>query len=168
MIKVNSGDQVFEIQFNAGSDTQGTINGEPFDLDLIPVRNNVFHLLKDHQSHEVHVIEADFDKNQIDIDISGERYKPRIISEFDELLKSMGMDKVQSEVVKEVKAPMPGLVSEILVQAGTEVQANDNLLVLEAMKMENMLKSPTSGVIKTIKAKKGKAVEKNEILIIFE
>lgn len=168
MIKVKSAGELFEIQFNNGSDTQGTINGEPFDLDLILVHNNMYHLLKEHQSYEVHVIKSDFDKNQIDLKIAGKNYSPQIVSEFDELLKSMGMNKVQNEIVKEVKAPMPGLVSEILVRVGTIVQVNDNLLVLEAMKMENMLKSPTTGIVKNIRVKKGKAVEKNEILIIFE
>jgi biotin carboxyl carrier protein len=62
---------------------------------------------------------------------------------------------------------MPGMVLNVLVQEGIAVKKGDALIVLEAMKMENILKSPSDGVIKKIIANKGKAVEKNEVLIQF-
>ena len=62
---------------------------------------------------------------------------------------------------------MPGLVLSVLVTEGDEVKKGDNLLVLEAMKMENMIKSPTDGIIKKIEIKQGNKVEKNELLISF-
>ena len=62
---------------------------------------------------------------------------------------------------------MPGMVLNILVAEGQQVKKGDSLLVLEAMKMENVLKSPTDGVIKKVVATKGTAVEKNQLLIQF-
>ena len=62
---------------------------------------------------------------------------------------------------------MPGMVLNILVTEGQEVKKGDALIVLEAMKMENILKSPTDGVIKKIAINKGVAVEKNQLLIQF-
>jgi biotin carboxyl carrier protein len=53
------------------------------------------------------------------------------------------------------------------VKAGDSVKAGDQLLILEAMKMENILKSPGEGVVKTVKVKKGDTVEKNQVLIEF-
>ncbi|MNF13023.1 Glutaconyl-CoA decarboxylase subunit gamma [compost metagenome] len=67
----------------------------------------------------------------------------------------------------EIKAPMPGLVLNVIVESGQEVNKGDNLLILEAMKMENIIKSPSSGIVKKILVTKGDKVEKNEILIQF-
>ena len=62
---------------------------------------------------------------------------------------------------------MPGMVLNILVNEGDTIKKGDPLIVLEAMKMENILKSPTDGVIKKIPINKGVAVEKNQLLIQF-
>ena len=77
------------------------------------------------------------------------------------------MDALASKKVNEVKAPMPGMVLNILVQEGAEVKKGDALLVLEAMKMENIIKSPCDGTVKRVAATKGTAVEKNQLLIQF-
>jgi biotin carboxyl carrier protein len=70
--------------------------------------------------------------------------------------------------VNEIKAPMPGLILEINVAEGAEVKENDALLILEAMKMENVLNSPRDGVIKSISVAQGETVDKNALLIEFE
>jgi biotin carboxyl carrier protein len=56
----------------------------------------------------------------------------------------------------------------ISVQAGANIAKGDNLLVLEAMKMENIIKSPREGIIKSIEIQSGATVEKNEVMITFE
>jgi biotin carboxyl carrier protein len=78
------------------------------------------------------------------------------------------MDNMASKKVLELKAPMPGLVLNIVVKEGDSISKGDALLVLEAMKMENNIKSPTDGIIKKIHAVKGNAVEKNQLLISFQ
>jgi biotin carboxyl carrier protein len=78
------------------------------------------------------------------------------------------MDSALANKVSEIKAPMPGLVLSVLVTEGQEVSKGDSLLVLEAMKMENVIKSPASGMIKKILINKADKVEKNEILIQFQ
>ncbi len=62
---------------------------------------------------------------------------------------------------------MPGLLLDIKVQEGQEVQKGEILLILEAMKMENVIKAPTDARIKHIKVQKGQTVEKNQLLIEF-
>ena len=63
---------------------------------------------------------------------------------------------------------MPGLILEILVSKGQEVKENESLLILEAMKMENVIVSPREGIIKSITVGKGDAVVKNQLLLEFE
>ncbi|MBK7818477.1 MAG: acetyl-CoA carboxylase biotin carboxyl carrier protein subunit [Sphingobacteriaceae bacterium] len=99
--------------------------------------------------------------------INSVKYTIELKDKYDELLHSLGMDNVASAKINQIKAPMPGMVLNILVHEGNEVKKGDVLLVLEAMKMENMLKSPTDGIIKKIAVQKGNAVEKNQLLIQF-
>ncbi|MDB5143897.1 MAG: gcdC, partial [Mucilaginibacter sp.] len=69
--------------------------------------------------------------------------------------------------VSEIKAPMPGLVLKLFVSEGTEVKKGDNLFILEAMKMENIIKSPADVTVKTVKIKPGDKVEKGQVLLTF-
>ena len=77
------------------------------------------------------------------------------------------MDALHAKKAADLKAPMPGLVVEVSVSEGQEIKKGDKLVVLEAMKMENILKSPADGVVKKVNVKKGNTVEKNEVLILF-
>jgi biotin carboxyl carrier protein len=63
---------------------------------------------------------------------------------------------------------MPGMVLDVKVTEGDAVKKGDALLVLEAMKMENIIRSTGAGVVKKIHVKKGVAVEKSQVLIRFE
>ena len=67
-----------------------------------------------------------------------------------------------------VKAPIPGLVVKVLAEEGDEVDEGQSLLILEAMKMENELRSPKAGVVKKIEVTPGQRVEQNSILIVLE
>lgn len=102
------------------------------------------------------------------IRIHGNIYKVQVADRFDALLRDMGMDMAQSRKASDIKAPMPGLVSEVSVEEGQTIKKGDKLIVLEAMKMENILKAPEDGVIKKVVVSKGKTVEKNEVLITFQ
>jgi biotin carboxyl carrier protein len=86
---------------------------------------------------------------------------------FDLLLEKMGMNASASGKVNNIKAPMPGLIIDLRVKDGDLVKAGDPLLILEAMKMENIIKSPGEGVVKSVKVKKGAGVEKGQVLIEF-
>jgi len=86
---------------------------------------------------------------------------------MDLLLEKMGIANLETVQVNDLKAPMPGLILDILVTPGQTVKKGDQLLILEAMKMENVLKAPGDGVVASIEVEKGKSVEKGQILINF-
>jgi len=65
----------------------------------------------------------------------------------------------------EIRAPMPGLILKIKKQIGDKIEIGDSVFILEAMKMENDLRSPASGTVKEIKVMEGESVEKNALLL---
>lgn len=145
----------------------GSINGTPFSWDKIQLKEGSFHVLENNRSYSVELIKVDRAEKTVVLSVNGNKYQLTIKDKFDVLLKSLGMDNLNASKVNEIKAPMPGLVLDIRVEEGQEVKKGDPVLVLEAMKMENILKSPTDGIIKKIAVKKGVAVEKNQVLVHF-
>jgi len=161
-------DKEFKVELDKKNKTQGTINDKSFDLDIIESKENTYHVISNNKSYNVEVVNFDKAKKAIEIKVNGKIYKTEVLEDLDLLLKELGMDSALTAKVNEIKAPMPGLVLDIVVEIGQEINEGDNVLILEAMKMENNIKSPTTGVIKEIKCTKGAAVEKNEVLVLFE
>ncbi len=136
--------------------------------DIVKVSENRLHLIVNHQSYTVELIEAIPAEKKFRVRINGNNYTVELKDKYDELLQQLGMDKMLSAKVNDLKAPMPGLVLDVLVKEGQQIKKGENLLVLEAMKMENNLKAVSDAVVKKVKVGKGARVEKNEILIELE
>lgn len=139
----------------------GHINGSAFNLDVQQVSDSIWHIIRDDRTYEVELLEDGRMK------VNGNTYSTELVNPFDALLKQLGMDKGAAGKVTEVKAPMPGLVLKVIVKAGDAVSKGDALLVLEAMKMENVIKSPTEGTIASIEVQQDKTVEKNQVMVKF-
>jgi len=75
--------------------------------------------------------------------------------------------KSVSDNGKSVRCPMPGLVVSIAVTAGQDVKIGEALAVVEAMKMENVLRAERDGVVKTIKAKPGDSLAVDDVIMLF-
>ena len=168
MYTVNIAEQEFEISLDKKTANKGEINGNPFELDVHKSKEGSYHVLHNNKSYNIEIVEFDKENNTVILNINGQNYTSKVNTEIDILLKKLGMDSLTSKKINELKAPMPGLVFKVLVDVGQEVNEGDNLMILEAMKMENNLKSPTTGKIIEIKVDEGEAVEKNQILIVFE
>jgi biotin carboxyl carrier protein len=68
----------------------------------------------------------------------------------------------------EVRAPLNGSILDIMVEPGAKVEVDDELLVIEAMKMQNLIYSPAAGTVKDVRVQKGDKVDDETILIIIE
>ena len=68
----------------------------------------------------------------------------------------------------DVVAPMPGTIKEIIVKAGDAVKEDEELVILEAMKMENAIPSPQAGRVTEIKVQKGDTVATKQVLVVLE
>ncbi|MDF1675934.1 MAG: biotin/lipoyl-binding protein [Vicingaceae bacterium] len=157
----------FNVEFDKNA-LSGTIDGTPFNWDIKKIKNNLFHVIKDNKSYNLELLKLNPEEKTVFVKINGLKYKFQLKDKFDDLLHSLGMDNLLVTKVSDLKAPMPGLVLSIDVEIGKEVKKGDALLILEAMKMENVIKSPTDGVIKSIAVKTSQAVEKNQLLLHFE
>jgi len=135
-------------------------------LDIIPTSPHTYHAVSDNVGYDVEVITAQ-DK-QMTLLINGSKHTVVIKDSYDQLIQEMGLSAVNTAKVSSIHAPMPGLILDVLVSAGDTVAKDDPLIILEAMKMENVLKSAGDGVVKSIEVAKGQAVDKNQILIELE
>lgn len=167
MYKAKVNNKEYLIEFKGKSSDSGKINGKDYLLDIKSFGKS-YHILKDNNSYNLNIISINQVDKIVSLEINKQVYDVKITDELDLLLKSMGINKQATKISKDLKAPMPGLVTNILVKKGDEINKGDNLLVLEAMKMENNLKAENNSIIKEIIVKKGNSVEKNELLILFE
>ena len=108
------------------------------------------------------------EKGNVTIRVNGVVQALQVLGPQQLLLESMGMSANVDTQEKHVESPMPGKILQVMVATGTEVDEGDALLVLEAMKMENVIRAPRSGVIAVVQAQVGEAVEKAAILVIYE
>lgn len=150
-----------------GSKVSGTSDGKKLEADIQHLGNGSFHLLLSNRSYNIQVVKAEYAEKKLVVKVNGKKYSLDVKDKYDELLHNLGLDAIASKKVNDIKAPMPGMVLNILVGEGQQVKKGDSLLVLEAMKMENILKSPADGIVKKVVATKGTAVEKNQLLIQF-
>jgi biotin carboxyl carrier protein len=144
-----------------------SVDGTELQIDVTDLSGGHAHILHKNKSYKVELVSDDKAEKTSVIKVNGRLYKIAIEDQYDILLKQLGFDIAKGNKMLEIKAPMPGLVLNVIVESGQEVNKGDNLLILEAMKMENIIKSPSSGIVKKILVTKGDKVEKNEILIQF-
>ena len=134
-------------------------------LDMVAAGQDRFHVIQDNRSFDARIVQADFSQKEIKVNVNGEVYRVQLRDSFDQLVDELGLSAAQEQRVDEIKAPMPGLVLQILVEEGQEVNPGDTLFILEAMKMENVIKSPGAGTVSEIAVEPGQAVEKAQVLL---
>lgn len=138
------------------------------DLDLVANGPGTYHLLHQGVSYAVEVLDFQPAQKEMRLRINGRDLQLKVSDETDLLVKQLGFATIETVISKNVIAPMPGLVLDIMIKAGDTVEAGTPLLILEAMKMENVLKAEGDGTVKSVSVTKGDAVEKRQLLIEIE
>ena len=147
---------------------EGLLDGTYYNLDVEKIDVRTWHILKDHKSFYVQWVDRAEDSKTFTLKINGQVMVLEAKDQYDLLLEKMGIAGGASSKATKLKAPMPGKVLEVMVQPGQIVAKGEGLLILEAMKMENMLKAEQEGTVKSVNVLVGDAVEKNNALIEFE
>lgn len=164
MFSVILQDTTYSVEKN-GNET--LVNQQALSWDLKWMGDRKIHLIQGAQSLEAELLDLDLEAKTIQIRLGHKKTTVQLKDRFDVLLEKMGMNTAGTGSLKEIKAPMPGLILDLKVAPGDVVKKGDVLLILEAMKMENSIKSPGDGLVKVVKVGLKQSVEKNQVLIQF-
>ena len=164
MFKAQVEHYVFDIEVSGET---FIVNGQPVTWDITRIQEGYFHILLENRSYRAEIVEMDSARKTFLIKINGRKYPLVLKDKFDLLLEKMGMNTNAGARINNVRAPMPGLIIDLKVKNGDSVKAGDPLLILEAMKMENIIKAPGDATVKSVKVSLGEGVEKNQVLIEF-
>ncbi len=162
-VKVNS-----KYDFEIDNKNDGLlVNHEPVNADMRQINASAWHIINNLQSYNAEVVSFNAAEKTAEIKVNNNIYTVSAKDQFDVLLDKLGLSSLSSAKISELKAPMPGLVLKVFVAVGDEVKKGDNLFILEAMKMENIIKAPADVTVKTVKLKSGDKVEKGQVLLQF-
>jgi biotin carboxyl carrier protein len=114
------------------------------------------------------LLEDKTEENYLKIKINQRVFEVKKKGELDDLISALGLDVPKVRKLKELLAPMPGRIVQVAVRVGQELNVGDELLSLEAMKMENVLKAEGIGIVKAILVESNQVVDKGTVLIEFE
>ena len=139
------------------------------DLDLLhELGEGQYHCVKDQVSYQIDIESLDVVSKKVVVNVNGQRRTCVIHTPLDQLIQTMNLTAKESSADKSLFSAMPGLVKTVFVEVGQKVISGTPLLVLEAMKMENVLKSGADGVIKAVHCAEKDAVDKNQLLVEIE
>jgi biotin carboxyl carrier protein len=134
-------------------------------ISIIQTPSGGFNIIRNHKSADAKLVSSDVTGKKVAVEVEGESFDIEIKDELDQMLEVMGFGIAATRHIKEIKAPMPGLVLEISVADGQEVKEGEIILILEAMKMENSIMIHADATIKKILVKAGQAVDKGQVLV---
>lgn len=160
-------DKDVELQLDASElDTLVNLNGMQKKSELIQLGDsNLYSLLVDNRSYQVFLEQKE---ECYLVSLNGRKYSVTLEDEKSRLISSLIKAEKKQKGQVEIKAPMPGLIAEINVSEGQEIKKGDGILIIEAMKMENEIRSNVDGVVKKILGKAKDSVDKDSILMIIE
>lgn len=159
--------QEFELQINNNNNL--SLNQEDAqNLDAIPISKNKWHILTENQSYHAEIIQSDLASKSYKIEVNSNIYEVNIKDTLDLQIKAMGFSAGNSKKLNLIKAPMPGIIIDVLVKEKDNIKEGETLLVLEAMKMENGITCPKDATIKAIHVENAETVEKGKLLIELE
>jgi biotin carboxyl carrier protein len=164
MFSVILQDSTYSVEKNVG---ETRVNEQKITWDLKWIDDRKIHLIQGSRSLEAELLAVDLEAKTLQIRLGHKTTTLLLKDRFDLLLAKMGMNAAGSGSLKEIKAPMPGLILDLKVAPGDVVKKGDVVLILEAMKMENSIKSPGDGVVKAVNVSLKQSVEKNQVLIQF-
>jgi len=158
------GDREFEIEIDG--DNKLVVDGKPYFIDFNSIGNQpVYSLLINGQSYEAYVYPTEDDWQVL---LLGRFYPVKVEDERERRLRLASGSVISERQEYALKAPMPGLIVDVLVSEGQSVENGDVLIILESMKMQNELKSPRAGVVSRITVEVGDSVEQRQIIMSVE
>ncbi len=165
--KVRIAEEDIELEIrHSGDATEVVVGDRVLPADLVRIAGSpVYSLVLDGRSHEVSVHRHD---GRFELVIGGESYDADVMDERAMRIAEATGDVGEKQSGETVLSPMPGIVVGVAVAVGDAVAPGQGVVTLEAMKMENELKSAVEGVVKEIKVEVGQGVAQGEPLVVIE
>jgi len=155
-----------EHQIEILSDNRVVINGKPYELNFQALRQHLsYSLLLEGKSYEINIYQ---DNEFWEVLLRGSQFSVQVEDERERRLRMAAGQASKEEGKIILLAPMPGLVIDVPVKDGQEVDEGDVLVILESMKMQNELTAPRAGRITRIQAKVNEHVERKQALLVLE
>jgi len=155
-----------EFEIEISSDGNVYLDGEPIQVDMVRIPGqNVYSLLLNHHSYEMAVEE---ERQGYTILVQGHQFHVRVEDERQRRLMAGRNQLAPPGGDTQVTAPIPGRIVKVEVTPGDEVDIGQPLVILEAMKMENEIRSHRAGRIRAVHVSPGDSVEQGAVLLTFE
>ncbi len=148
-------------------DNQFYLNDQRIDIDIKDINQNEYHIIVEDQSISAKILDLDQKNNLLKLKIGDHTFECSVKDVRDQFRHFIQMANPSEAQTKAVISPMPGLIQKILVKEGDEIKKNTPLIILNAMKMENVIKASEDGKIERIDVKEEQQVEKGKVLIQF-
>ena len=159
---IDDREQELTVQIDAGR-VKAEIAGRVYDLELREPEPGCYLFIRDAEVHECRVSEV---QDGFDVGLHGRNY-PVTIVDPKRLRSGQDADR-HHHGLAEIVAPMPGKVVRVQIEAGASVEKGSGIVVVEAMKMQNEMKSPRAGVVVAINVKPGDTVNAGDVLAVIE
>jgi biotin carboxyl carrier protein len=141
-----------------------TLGEQVWDVDARLTAQGISSLIIDGMSH---VADVEGRAGECVVDVGGETYTVLVEEHTRHVIRTRG-GAGSGAGAQTVKAPLPGKISHVAVQAGDAVAAGQSLLVIEAMKMENELKATAAGTVREVRVTAGQAVNAGDVLVVID
>jgi biotin carboxyl carrier protein len=150
-----------------GERVSASVDGRLYELDAREQGAGVYLLLAGNRVFECRVDQSGAQRGRMEIHVGTEAYT--VTPTDPKRLRGAQSSGAQADATAaQIVAPMPGKVVRVLVRQGAQVEAGDGILVVEAMKMQNEMKSPRAGTVTQLRASAGSTVNAGEILAVIE
>lgn len=157
--------RTFEVEVDADG---VRVDGQPVAADLESNDGSrLFHLMLDGRSHTLVARRRD-GRGEWEIELDGHRHQVTALDERRRAIRKIAGAASTAQGPVAMRAPMPGLVIAVEVGPDEVVRQGQGLVVIEAMKMENELKSPAAGRVAEIKIRPGQTVDKGDTLLVID
>ena len=158
-VLINNARRIVELQ-RTSERWSIALDGHAVDADAIEIAPNIFSILLNGKSHEVRITPTP--TGALTLQTDHQDFTAELLDS--RAWRGRRHRALEAEGRQQIIAPMPGKIVRVLVQAGDKVEAGQGLIVVEAMKMQNEIRSPKSGTVERLLAKEGQPVNVGEVL----
>jgi biotin carboxyl carrier protein len=149
-----------------GENVSAEIDGRVYELEAHEVEPNVYLFKHENKIYQIFVSPTQNQNEPFAVNVGTNNFEINLTDP--KRLRSSAGASGHGEGTAEIKTAMPGKVVRILVQQGAQIEQGDGVIIVEAMKMQNEMKSPKDGIVKEILVSEGATVNAGDVLAIIE